>query len=57
MVCDIELWRFEVTRKNDESHKNYWPAGKRIENLLTHTVAMPEANSFDVATMRPQPAY
>jgi hypothetical protein len=27
--------------------------GKRIDTLLTHTVAMPEANSFDVATMRP----
>jgi hypothetical protein len=27
--------------------------GKRIDTLLTHTVAMPEANSFDVATMHP----
>jgi hypothetical protein len=27
--------------------------GKRIDTLLTHTVAMPEANSLDVATMLP----
>ena len=27
--------------------------GKQIDTLLTHTVAMPEANSFDVATMLP----
>jgi hypothetical protein len=27
--------------------------GKRIDTLLTHTVAMPEANSFDAATMHP----
>jgi hypothetical protein len=27
--------------------------GKRIDTLLTHTVAMPEANSFNVATMVP----
>jgi hypothetical protein len=27
--------------------------GKRIETLLTHSVATPEANSFDVATILP----
>lgn len=44
---------FEVTRTNDECHKNYGLQGKRIDTLLTHTVAMPEVNSFDVATVLP----